>query len=95
MITEAGGNLIRTDEDWRGVDVLDEQVLLRTEIERRSISASGIDYEYEDEDYRLFDIEGRLQADSYPKSKSRSVIPYLLGLGSLVAIGIVMYFFFI
>lgn len=93
MITKAGGEFIRSDEDWQGIDALDEQVLLRTEIERRSIGASAIDYEYGDEGYRLFDIEGRLQAESYPQSRSRSVIPYLLGVGLVAAIGVLLYLY--
>lgn len=84
-VAGAHGERHRVDHDWRGLSTLDEEVVLRTEIERRHVDSSVIEYEYGGEDYRLYDVEERLRAESYPRSKSRAVVPYFVGTGLVLA----------
>lgn len=71
----------------------DEPTVHREEVETRAIRTRKVAYEYGDERFELFDVNGSLHADSYPKSAARKVVPYA-ALALLVVLGGGAYYYF-
>lgn len=64
-IEDADGIPMRTEEDWHGIPDLDTEADVRTEVHHRSVEAKRIVYEYDGDDWKLYEVEERVRAQSY------------------------------
>ncbi|MDS0261057.1 hypothetical protein NDI56_16790 [Haloarcula sp. S1CR25-12] len=92
-ITRERGTKFKTEETWNDVAELDTETVVRTQTERRHVDATRIDYSYGDEEWELYDVEGSVRAQSYPKSGARNLVPWVIGGALLLLLGVGVYQF--
>lgn len=90
-ITQQNGTKFKIDDDWTDLTELDTEATVRQQVERRHVDVTSIDYSYGGQEWVVYDVEGSIRADDYPKSSTRSVIPWVFLMGLILITGYGVY----
>lgn len=85
----------RTDDERGHVTQLDTETTVLKRTERYHVDTTRVDYDYGGERWSLYDVEGSIKAESYPKSGTRRTLPVVVSVLFVAVIAVGVYLFLV